>query len=54
MVEVEFIFKQKVTIIQCELDNKLKEIYNKFISKVEVDLNSIYFLYSGNKIDNNE
>jgi len=54
MVEVEFICKQQVTIIQCELDNKMKEIYNKFISKVEVDLNSIYFLYSGNKIDNNE
>ena len=54
MVEVEFTFKQQVTIIQCELDNKMKEIYNKFISKVEVDLNSVYFLYSGNIIDNNE
>ena len=54
MVEVEFTYKQQIIIVQCELSNKIGDIYNKFISKVGIDINSVYFLYSGNKIDNNE
>ena len=54
MVEIEFIFKQHIIIIQGELNNKMEDIYNKFISKVGIDINSVYFLYSGNKIDNKE
>jgi hypothetical protein len=54
MVEVEFIYKQQITIVQCELNNKIGDIYKRFISKVGIDINSVYFLYSGNKIDNNE
>ena len=54
MVEVEFNFKEQTIIIQSELNNKMEEIYNEFISKVGIDINSVYFLYSGNKIDNNE
>ena len=54
MVEVEFTYKQQTIIVQGELSNKIGEIYNKFISKVEIDINSVYFLYSGNIIDNNE
>ena len=54
MVEIEFIFKQQIIIIQGELNNKMEDIYNKFISKVGIDINSVYFLYSGNKIDNKE
>ena len=54
MVEIEFLYKQQITVVQCELNNKIKDSYNKFISKVGIDINSIYFIYSGNKIDNNE
>jgi hypothetical protein len=54
MVEIEFSYKQQITVVQCELNNKIKDIYNKCISKVGIDINSIYFIYSGNKIDNNE
>ena len=54
MVEVEFIYQQQITIVQCELNNKIGDIYKRFISKVGIDINSVYFLYSGNKIDNNE
>jgi len=54
MVEVEFSYKQQITIVQCQLNSKMKDIYNKLISKAKIDINSIYFIYSGNKIDNNE
>ena len=29
MVEIEFLYKQKITVVQCELNNKIKNIYNK-------------------------
>ena len=54
MVEVGFTYKLQTIIVQGDLSNKIGEIYNKFISKVEIDINSVYFLYSGNIIDNNE
>ena len=33
---------------------KNEEIINKFIEKRRIDINSVYFIYSGNKIENNE
>ena len=48
MVEIEFSYKQKNTIIQCQLNNKMIDIYKKFSSKIGIDINSVYFLYSGN------
>ena len=54
MIEVELSYKQRIVIIPCELNNKIEDIYKKFISKVGIDINSIYFLYSGNKISNNK
>ena len=35
MIEVEFIFKQKAIIIQCELDNKMKEFIINLIQKLK-------------------
>ena len=29
MVEVEFTYKQQIIIVQCELSNKIGDIYNK-------------------------
>jgi len=54
MVEVEFSYQQNNIIIQCELNSKMIDIYKKYISKVGLDINSIFFIYSGNKISNNE
>ena len=49
MSEVEFIYKGEITIIQCRKDEKMKDIFNKFLSKIQkLDINSIYFVYSGN------
>ena len=51
MAKVEFNYKGKTIIIQCQEEEKMEEIFNKFVSKIELDINNIYFLYSGNKIN---
>ena len=51
MAKVEFNYEGKTIIIQCQEEEKMEEIFNKFVSKIELDINNIYFLYSGNKIN---
>ena len=50
---VEFIHNNFSTIIQCDQDEKMEEIINKFINKTKLDKNQIFFLYNGDKIDIN-
>ena len=51
MAKVEFNYKGIKTVIQCLEDEKMEEIFKKFCSKVNININNIYFLYSGNKIN---
>ena len=51
MVEVEFLYEQKNKKIQCNIDEKMEDILNKYVTQIGIDKNKIYFLYSGNKID---
>ena len=50
MVEVEFIYGGIKTIIQCNINEKMNDIYNKYIIKIRKNINDIYFVYDGNKI----
>jgi hypothetical protein len=44
MIEAEFIYNGKITNIQCNLKDKLKDIFRKFGTKIERDnLNSLFF-----------
>ena len=52
MVDIDFIYNQKKISIQCNLDDKMKDIFHKFIIKSEKKLEDIYFLYNGEKIEN--
>ena len=54
MVSVEFNYNQNNIIIQSKLDDKFKDIINKFGSKSLLDVNSLIFLYSGNSIDDED
>ena len=54
MIEIIFNYKGNTTIIQCSKEEKMKEIFNKFKQKTGIDINSLYFLYSGNKLTNDE
>ena len=39
------------TIIKCNPNEQMKNIYDKFTEKVFIDINSIYFVYSSNKVN---
>ena len=51
MSKVEFNYEGKTTTIQCNSNDKMKDIYKKFITKNEIDVKSVYFLYGGNTIE---
>ena len=48
---VKFIFNGKETMIQCTKEDKMKNICKKYASKIKLDINSLIFLYGGNKLD---
>ena len=62
-----FLFNGNEIKIQCSKEDKMKDICLKFVSKINMNINEIYFIYGGNiinlelkykevvnKIDNNE
>ena len=51
MASVKFIFNGLETVIQCLNQDKMIDICNKFASKIQIDINSIYFIYGGNQIN---
>lgn len=54
MFKVYFYFEGKTISIQCNENDKMKQIFNNFIEKINVDITSVYFMYSGNIIQNDE
>ena len=52
MVEVKFSYHGSYTSIQCNESDIMKDIIEKYISKIELDIDKIYFLYGGNLINN--
>ena len=47
MASVEFQYNGITTLIQCQEDQKIEEICNKFISKSKINENNIYYFYDG-------
>ena len=50
MVEIEFSFKQSNIIIQGNLNEKMMDICKRYMTKAKIEINSVYFLYSGKNI----
>ena len=53
MNKVEFTYNGLKTTILCNSKDKMKDICNKFSSKIGIDFDSLYFLYCGDQIDEN-
>ena len=56
MSQVEFTYQGIKTIIQCQLEDKMKNIRDNYINKINLNKNTIYFLYNGkvyNQFDEN-
>ena len=51
MSEVVFNYEGSNTTIQCNLDDKMKDIINKFLVKINGNENNLCFLYNGNGIN---
>ena len=47
MVEIEFIYNGKKSIIQSNLNDILRDICQKFSDKAQLDLKELLFLYNG-------
>ena len=52
MVEIEFIYNGKTTIIQGNYSDKFNAILQKLLLKLEFDLNCVCYLYNGKTIEN--
>ena len=51
MVKTIFNFNEKEIIINCDFGDKLKEICEKFASKVGLNLNNLVFLQEVNAVN---
>ena len=51
MAKVIFSFNGIQTIIQCLKEDKMKNICNKYASKINININSLIFIYGGNQIN---
>ena len=52
MLKIIFNYKEKEVTIQSSIDKLMKDIFQAFSEKSEIDdINKIYCIYNGNKID---
>ena len=51
MAKVIFTYEGEETTIQCSKEDQMKNICCKYASKIDIDRNSLYFLYGGNKVN---
>ena len=51
MASVEFIYNGAPTVIQCQKEDKMEDIIDKFLAKCQKNKGSIFFLYSGKTLD---
>ena len=50
MAEVIFNLEGNITMIQCELNDKMKDIIDKFLIKINKKGDNLYYLYNSNRI----
>ena len=53
MANVIFNYNGIETIIQCNINDKIKDIYKKYEGKIGKDISKLDFIYNGNKINDN-
>ena len=49
--KIIFNFEGRNLTIQCSLEDKIKDICQKFATKIDSNINSLIFLYGGNKMN---
>ena len=51
MASLNFVCSGTLQVMQCKLEDKMKDIFDKYCFKTQRDRNSLYFLYSGERIE---
>ena len=50
MIEIIFSYNGEKTSIQCTNEKKMKDIFKRLESKIQIDINSLFFLYNGDNV----
>ena len=50
-VKINFELEGINVIIQCSEEDRIKDICQKYVTKIESNINSLIFLYGGNKLN---
>ena len=51
MIKIEVEYKTVKTDIQAKFEDKMRQVFSKFTQKAQLNINNIYFIYSGNIIN---
>ena len=51
MAEIEFIYDGFKTIVQCEINEKMKDIIDRFLIKLKNKEENLFYLYNATKIN---
>ena len=51
MINISFNFEGENIVIQANLDEKMIDIINRYLTKIRLDIENIYFLYNGIFLD---
>ena len=51
MIQVDFNYESKKTIIQCNPDDTMESIIHKFLTKIENTSKELFFLYDGKLLE---
>ena len=51
MIQVSFSYNNQNIIIQSNINEKMKDLFQKFLTKIQTNKNSIYFFYQGKLIN---
>ena len=54
MIQVEFIYNNNAKVFEADLHSPFQSVIDKYIQSSLLDMNSIYFTYSGEIIDPNQ
>ena len=50
-IKIIFIFNGMKTIIQCNKNDKIRNILERYGKEVEIDKNKVYLIYNGNIVN---
>ena len=54
MTEIIFIYNTIPVSIQCDKNELIRKIFQRFANKVKIDLSEVYFLYGGQILNINQ